>query len=185
MRLISLALLICASALAQLGSLSDPYIDRGKIELGFSGNVTIPHSNAGATSGNLQVDGGYYVSRHSLIGGEVGISGSSGAQTYALAGHYRYLFHTHNPKLFPFLGGSPGLGIAHLSSGNPLVGPQRSVTNTRFTFRGEAGLKYFVARNVSVEAAYNLHYVLNTNLGSLPGTSASASALVFGLAFTF
>jgi opacity protein-like surface antigen len=99
-----------------------------------------------------------------------------------LAAHYRYLFRTRNPKLFPFVGASPGFGIAHTSSGNIQFG---SATNTRFTFRGEAGLKCFVARNVSVEAAYNLHYVRNTDFGSFAGSSASASALVFGLAFTF
>src|SRR4051812_41043061 len=184
MRVISFTIIFCAIGLAQSQPVSDAYIDRGKIELGFSGNVTIPHSNPGSTSGNLQVGGGYYVTRSSLLGAEIGVSGSSGSQAYAFAGHYRYLFHTHNPKLFPFVGGSPGFGIGHNSAVSSPSGQVPSVTYERFTFRGEAGLKCFVARNVSVEAAYNLHYVRNVNT-SYAGTSASASALVIGLAFTF
>jgi hypothetical protein len=56
------------------------------------------------------------------------------------------------------------------------------VTSTHFTLRGEAGLKYFVARNVSVEAAYNLYYVHSANASF---ANSSVSRLVFGLAFTF
>ncbi|MEO8597616.1 MAG: outer membrane beta-barrel protein [Candidatus Solibacter sp.] len=174
MRLVSAALLLCAIGLAQPQPDTGAYIERGKIELGFSGNVTVPHSNPGSTSGSLQVGAGYYISRSSLLGAEIGITGASAGQSYALAAHYRYLFSTRNPKLFPFIGASPGLGIAH--------GFQFDGTYTRFTLRGEAGLKCFVARNVSVEAAYNLHYVHSI---SEPPASGSSSALVFGLAFTF
>ena len=182
MRLTSLAFLFCAIGLAQPKPTADAYIERGKADLAFSGNVTIPHGSVSSTSGSVFVDAGYYASRSSLVGGEVGVSAASGGQSFSLGAHYRYLFQTRNPKLFPFVGVSPGLGITHFSGSSNQIVPVSSSTNTTFMLRGEAGVKYFVARNVAVEAAYNLSY---SHAANVSFQNSSASRLVFGLAFTF
>jgi hypothetical protein len=175
MRSISIAVLFCVAGFAQQPQATpETYIEKGKIDLAISGSVVIPHSTPGSTTGNAYVDAGYYVSGHSLVGGEVYISASSGAQAYRLGGHYRYLFHTRNPRLFPFLGGSPGFSVSHARLG------ALSATGTAFSMLGEGGVKWFVVRNVAFEAAYHLQI-----FHSASSATSSGSSLVFGLAFTF
>jgi hypothetical protein len=177
MRSIAITFLFCAAAFAQPAQTNPkPYIERGDIDLALTGNLSIPHSDPGSVSGAVAVDLGYYVSDSSLVGGVVTVRASSGAQSYGLLGHYRYLFHTHNPKLFPFVGGSPGLAINHSRYGSS------SRTDTAFIARGEAGVKYFVVRNVAFEAAYRLMYARQ---GGTYSTRSTVSALDFGFAFTF
>lgn len=153
-------------------STARPYIARGMTDLALSAWLSTPHSGPGSTSGQISIAAGRYVSGNSLVGGAFQVGAGSGAQTYALSAHYRFLFHTRSPKVFPFFGVTPGLYITH--SGNS--------TNTPFTFVGEAGVKCFIARNVSLEPAYRIGYAQAVGSTSPSSTSSSFSV---GLAFTF
>jgi hypothetical protein len=79
------------------------YISRGDKEIGLSGTVLIPHIDTGATVGFATAKVGYYVARNSLIGGEITVLASADGPLYIPGGFYRYLQHTANPRLFPFL----------------------------------------------------------------------------------
>ena len=126
---------------------SDEYIHRGSWELGFNGFVAIPHTSPGDTYGFGSGRVGYYFAHNSLVGTDFSVLASNGAQVYFPSCFYRYVQHTGNAQFFPFFGVAAGGLIGH--SGG---------TESYFTARGEAGIKYFVASNVSFDAAYNLLY---------------------------
>jgi hypothetical protein len=173
-RLISIALLFCAAALAQPpDAVQGPYIERGKIDLAVSGNFFVPHGYPGSTGGGAVLNAGYYVSRTSLVGGAFWFSGAAdGPQFYALGIRYRRLFQTGSPRLIPFVGGSPVL----------IVRRPAATTNEKFGLRGEVGLKCFVAQNVSIEAAYNFQYDRAASNSYV--RNSSQSRIIFGFALT-
>ena len=159
-------------------SAAKPYVARGMTDLALSAFLNIPHSGLGSTSGQISIAAGRYVCGNSLVGGAFLVSAGSGPpgsgyQTYSLSAHYRFLFHTRNPKVFPFLGVTPGLYITHAWS----------YTGTPFTITGEAGVKCFIARNVSLEPAYRIGYIQAASLTL--GPSSTVSSFNVGLAFTF
>ncbi|HUP03824.1 MAG TPA: hypothetical protein VMU19_07545 [Bryobacteraceae bacterium] len=141
------------------------------MDLGLSGDLQFPHTG-GSTNFNISGAVGRYVSHSSLVGVGVGVFAGWGPQPiqeFQLSGRYRYLFHTRNPKIFPFLEAGPGVDVTHGGG-----------TSTMYMVRGEAGVKCFIARNVSLEPAYNFVYIGSHQ--TVP--SASVSALTIGLAFT-
>jgi hypothetical protein len=153
------------------------------MELALSGQLNIPQTGlGGGTILNIGAAVGRYVAQSSLVGVTLGVvaawqPGGANSQQEALSGHYRYLFHTHNPKVFPFLGFVPGVNFQH--SAMP------SNTSTFFRLTAEAGVKCFIARNVSLEPAYNFVYVGSYQaLGTLSVPSSTESLLDIGLAFT-
>jgi hypothetical protein len=55
-------------------------------------------------------------------------------------------------------------------------------TSSEFAAKSEVGIKYFVARNVSFDLAYNLLYAHVAGAGF---KESSASLIVFGFSLTF
>lgn len=165
-------------------SILNEYIHRGSREVGVSGTVIIPHAYPAASIGVIDTDFGYYIARHSLVGAQALVLATSAAQAYVLMGRYRYLQHTGNPRLYPFVGVSAGAAIGH-SGGSITINGDRydlSGTQSQFLTRAEAGIKYFVADHVSFETAYNLLYA---RVADVDFKDSSASMITFGLAFTF
>jgi hypothetical protein len=158
--------------------LSGDYISRGDKEIGVSGTVIIPHAATGATSGFGTFRLGYYVAHNSLVGADVSVAADSSGQLYIPSGFYRYVQHTSNPRLFPFVGAAAGAVIAH--GGGSFFGT--GFTSSEFAAKGEVGIKYFVAPNVSFDLAYNLLYAHISGAGF---KDSSASLIVFGFALTF
>jgi hypothetical protein len=154
------------------------FIERGRKDIALSGTVVVPHSATSLTSGFGSFRLGYYVARNSLVGVDVSVAASNDAQLYIPSGFYRYLQHTRNPRFFPFVGAAAGGLIAHGSSS--LFGT--GITDSVFATRAEAGIKYFVAQNVSFDTAYNLLYA---HIGGAGFKDSSASLLVFGFSLTF
>ncbi len=156
----------------------EPYIKRGYYDLAFSGGLARYHYNGGSTSGSVSADLGYYVSSRILMGAGIGFSASSASPgMWAPSGrvHFRYLIPTRNPRAFIFFGAEPEGRYLH----RQLYG---SSSTSQFLLTSEAGLKYFVARNVSVETAYNLAYIHQYGLFDYDQWT---SMIVTGLAFTF
>lgn len=187
-RCLSLILAFSATAVAQAqaaqsgASSAAPvaYIGPGKMDLALSGQLDVPQT--GGAFLNISAAAGRYVSQSSLVGVGVGFSavwqpGGSNSQGFQLTGHYRYLFHTHNPKIFPFVGVAPGVSFEHISTGPAPNSPQ---SPTIFHLVGEAGVKCFIARNVSLEPAYD--FVYTGSYQTVP--SSRESVLGIGLAFT-
>ena len=147
---------------------ADEYQGRGMWDLNFLGAVTIPHYSTSATTGFIQATGGYFVSRGSEIA--VGVRGdfAQGAQNVALLGGYRYYFKTGNPRLLPFVGAAAGGNFLHVSG----------LTDSRFVADAAAGLRYFAARHVAIELAYDLEYI-HVSGGSFSQSTVSTIAVGF------
>ena len=152
----------------------EPYIRRGYYDLAFSGGLARYHYNGGSTSGSVSADLGYYVSNRILMGAGLGFSASSGMWAPSGGVHFRYLIPTRNPRAFIFFGAAPEGRYLH----RWLYG---SSSTSQLLLTSEAGLKYFVARNVSVETAYNLAYIHQYGQFAYDQWT---SMIVTGLAFT-
>ncbi len=159
---------VTASARAE-----EPYIKRGYYDLAFSGSLSRYHYNGGVTSGSLSADLGYYVSNRIMVGGGLGFSGGGGAWSPSYRARFRYLIPTRNPRAYVFFGAVPGGSYLHSGT----------YSSNAFSLLGEAGLKYFVVRNVSVETAYNFAFVHQA--AQFASTDRSTSSIRTGLAFTF
>ena len=96
--------------------------------------------------------------------------------------------HTASPRFFPFFSVSAVANIAHVGGLGRItvqgesIDLRRGATEGTFVLKPEAGIKYFVARNVSFDVAYNLLYARIDGLGFKDST---ASLITFGLAYTF
>lgn len=154
------------------------FIHRGSKDVSLFGTVVIPHYATGSTTGIATFRVGYYIGRSSMIGGDLTVLADSGGQLYVPGGFYRFVAHTGNPRFFPFVGAEAGAIIAHAGG----AGVFRGSTDSRFAAKGEAGIKYFVARNVAFEGAYNLLWAHISGLGF---SDSSVSAIVFGFSYTF
>lgn len=155
----------------QMPAASDEYISKGNTEIGLSGTVLVPHASTSDTIGDGSVSVGYYVGRSSLVGGDFSVLASNGLQIYVPSGFYRYVQHTSAKAVFPFVGVAAGAWIAHGGG-----------TVSEFAAKGEAGIKFFVRRNVSFDVAYNLLYFHNRNAGF---SDSTASLVAIGFALTF
>lgn len=160
------------SAPAKTRHESDEYIHRGSKEVGFSGSGFVDHADTSVAFGVGAARFGAYVSRSVEIGGDFTFAGSSDAQLFLPTGFVRYVIHTANPRVFPFVGAEAGELIAHDNYG----------TGHAFGAKGEVGIKYFVSHNVSVDTAYNLLYMYLQGGGFKDST---ASMLSVGFSFTF
>lgn len=152
---------------------SDEYIHKGSKEIGLFGTVFIPHIDTSQTSGFASTSVGYYIARSSVIGVDFDVQAQNGLQIYVPLGFYRFVAHTANPRLFPFVGAAAGGAIEHASG----LG-----TAKQFAAVGEAGIKYFVARHASFDIAYNLLYV---HVSGATFKQSTESLSVFGFSLTF
>lgn len=135
---------------------STTFQHKGSKEIGLQFTGNIPHAAPSLWTGFAELHSGYFVSRGSVVGVDLLGIFDRDAQDIYLSGYYRYYFHTGNPKFFPFFGGSGGGNIFHIRG---------TSTATNFVARGEAGVRYFVAKHVALDVGYNLVYIHVRGLG--------------------
>jgi hypothetical protein len=149
----------------------DGYLYRGAVDLGFAASGIISHGATGSSVGMADVTGGYFLSRGNMIGG--GMTGvfTSTSHDIFVSGNYRYFVKTGDPKLFPFVGGGAGINtLSGFGSGHNLLG------------KAELGVRYFAARHVAVDVAYDLEYVRSAGADF---SQSSYSAISIGFAHIF
>jgi len=145
--------------------------EKGDMEVALNGYADIPNSDPSNVEGDVMVRLGYYIKPNTLIGIESTTLLAKSFQEEFADVFYRHLFHTHNRKLFPFLGGSAGEHLTHDGG-----------TNGNVLATGEAGLKYYMSRRFAFEVAYNFQYIRT------PGetfANSSDSLVVFGFSYLF
>lgn len=128
----------------------DGYLYRGALEVGVAGSGIVPHAAGGSSLGLADLSAGYFLSRGHMIGG--GMTGifTSDFQNVYLSGNYRYYIKTRDPRLFPFAGGGAGASMVHFANAGG---------GHNFLAKAEFGVRYFAARHVALDVAYNLQYV--------------------------
>lgn len=151
----------------------DEYLRKGMGEISMFATAIIPNWSISDTVGEVSFDGGYHVTRGNTIGAEVIGVFENGAQQYFLAGSYHYYVHTGNPKLYPYFGVASGASIAH-------VGGYGTASN--FLLAGQAGIRYFLAKHIALDTAYNLVYV---HVSGVPFKYSSYSQIGLGFATVF
>ena len=145
--------------------------EAGDKEVNAAGTIAIPHSSPSDTFALFNLRLGYYPNGNNLVGVDTTTFLHKDAKAVLLSGFYRYLISTANPKVFPFLGFSAGTII--VSTGD---------TDSRFSARGEFGIRYFVSQKVAFDTAYNLIYVREAGAGFKDST---ASVITFGFSYLF
>lgn len=125
--------------------------EKGNMEVGLAGSVSISNNSPVAGSILTQASLGDYVTRNQYLGGVInaayvfgGGKGTTGTFGYAL--EYRYMFGAAGAKLQPFVGGQFGGQTTHVSrstGNNGVVTP-------------EFGIKYFASKKSSFEVVYQL-----------------------------
>ena len=162
--------LLVAVFLVAISAFSQP--EKGSSEIGLNGAVLIPHISPGDTTGLVDFSYGYYFRSHDLAGLNSITILSKNVQDVYLLGHYRHLFSTGNPKIFPFVGGGGGVNVFSStgSSGHWALGS------------GEAGIKFYLNRRTALDLTYDLVYV-NVKNGNF--SQNSVSAITFGFTYSF
>lgn len=167
-----LPVLMLAALTAVCGFGQTRYQDRGMWDLDLNSTVTIPHSSPSDAVGTLTLSGGYFVTRGLLLeGGVVGIFNAN-AKNVLLAGGARYFFRSATSSVRPFLGGAEGVNVLAVSG----------ASNSNSLSLGTAGLRFYVARHVAIEFAYEFEYV---HVAGLSLKDASDSVITLGFAHVF
>ncbi len=152
----------------------EEYLRRGLRELSLSGTAFIPHDSPADSFGVVAVRGGYFLSKRSEVGVDSTLFAYSQIQDAYLSGFYRLHFPMKGRRLIPFAGVAAGSNIVHYSFWGG--------SNPTFIGKGEVGVKYALGKRFALDAAYNLMYRRNPEVGF---TSETSSIVTFGFSWGF
>ncbi len=150
------------------------YLHRGLREISVSGTAFIPNDSPADTFGLIALRGGYFISRNSEVGVDTTLFAYSRIQDAYLSGFYRLHFPAKGRKLIPFVGVAAGSNIVHFEFWGG--------AHPTLIAKGEAGLKYVLGKRFTLDAAYNLMYRRNSEVGF---TSKTSSVVTVGFSWGF
>lgn len=155
--------------------------EQGDTELGLNGSITIPHSSPSDTTGIVDVAYGYYFRQNDLIAGDATVLINKNSFGFGLLPHYRHLFPTGNPKVYPFLGIKPGIFIFHIKGSEGFSGS----TDVAFLGEAEAGVRFYLSQRSALDVAYNFDYQSSSFGGGNSFADKSQSVILVGFTHIF
>lgn len=144
---------------------------KGDVELGINGSVTVPHSDPSTTTGEISGSLGKYISNNNEVGGAAIVFIEKDAQLVYLNPFFTHLIKTKNPKFYPFVGGNFGFILSHDGG-----------TNTEYGGAGYAGIKYYLSQKFAFQLAYNFQY---QHIAGASFQEQTFSVVTFGFTYLF